>query len=243
MIGSPASRIEAVLFDWGDTLFFSPRGETVLLEAAHEVGVRLESATASAIWAEIWAAGKTPTEHAKGRDLSADAHRSVWTSLFAAADEVVPGASAILYDRVMHPGGWLPYPDARPALVALRQRRLALGLVSNVGLDLRPVLRHHDMLGLFDTLALSYEHGAAKPAPSLFVAACEGLGVPRRNVRMVGDDPHTDGGAAAAGLQVHILRPLDRAPGNGRGLDEVVALVDRSRRAPGADSPDAAARE
>ena len=200
----------------------------------------LDRARARALWEGIWAAGKTPAEHAKGRDLSAEAHRRIWTSLFARADAVVPGASSALYDRVMHPSAWRPYRDARPTLAALRARGIALGIVSNVGLDLRPVLRSHGMLDLIDTLALSYEHGAAKPAPSLFRSACAALGVPPERTLMVGDDPATDGEAGAAGLQVFVLPPAGPDAAAGRGLADVTRLVDGSREAPpGGPSRDA----
>lgn len=60
-----------------------------------------------------------------------------------------------------------------------------------------------------------------KPAPALFHAACAAL-VPAETL-MVGDDPLSDGGAAAAGLRVYLLAPDAR--GASRGLSAVVALV------------------
>lgn len=45
------------------------------------------------------------------------------------------------------------------------------------------------------------EHGAAKPEPSIFLAACARLGIAPQHVLHVGDDPHLDvAGAARAGL-------------------------------------------
>lgn len=223
-----ARPIEAVLFDWGDTLFFSPRAADVIVAAARERGVAVDPGEAAALWDRLWSAGKTPEEHAKGRDLSADAHREVWTALFAPADEVAPGLAKRLYEEVMHPSRWRPYPDTPEVLGELHRRRVKTGIVSNIAIDIRPLFAAHGLGGLIDAFALSFEHGVAKPAPALFAAACRELGVEPAATLMVGDDPVTDGGAAAAGLRVHVLPP---AEGEGpRGFEPVLALVDASRR-------------
>ena len=227
-MAAPVARIDAVLFDWGDTLFASPRPAPIIVAAARERGVAMDEREAQALWDWLWAAGKTPEEHAKGRDLSPDAHRAVWTALFARADPVVPGLSTVLYERVMDAARWTPYADTRPTLEALRVRGVRLGIVSNHALDLRPVFARHGLDALVDAFALSYEHGVTKPDPELFAAACRALGVAAANTLMVGDDPASDGGAAAAGLQVHLLPPGSDGPL--RGLEPVVTLVDASRR-------------
>ena len=95
------SRIDAVLFDWGDTLFESPHAPSVILEHAREQKIPMDSETAEEMWRELWDAGKTPEEHAKGRDLSRAAHRQVWTGLFQRANGRLPGIDQVLYDRVM----------------------------------------------------------------------------------------------------------------------------------------------
>jgi FMN phosphatase YigB (HAD superfamily) len=58
----------------------------------------------------------------------------------------------------------------------------------------------------------------------VFRDACAGLGVEPAATLMVGDNPLTDGGAAAAGLVV-LLLPAPRATGR-RGLRHVLSLVD-----------------
>ena len=58
-------------------------------------------------------------------------------------------------------------------------------------------------LGEFFAAAISARaHGAAKPAPSIFLAACRAAGAPPHRVLHLGDDPLLDvDGALAAGLQ------------------------------------------
>ena len=69
------TRIDAVLFDWGDTLFESPHGPTVIRQHATDSGIHMEEDAAQAMWDELWAQSKTSEEHAKGRDLDRAAHR------------------------------------------------------------------------------------------------------------------------------------------------------------------------
>ena len=220
--------IRAVLFDWGDTLFESPHAPTVLREAAQAGGIAMDGGEARRIWTELWDASKTAEEHAKGRDLSRDAHRRVWTALFSRAESRVPGIAQMLYDRVMDPARWVPYPDTAPTLRALKERGVRIGIVSNHAFDLRPFFAARGIDGFIDEYALSAEVGVAKPSPEIFRAACRMLGVAPEEALMVGDDAVSDGGAAAAAIRVHILPPHEE-PGSARGLAEVIRIVDASR--------------
>jgi HAD superfamily hydrolase (TIGR01509 family) len=221
------TRIDAVLFDWGDTLFESPHAPTVIVRHSSESGIRMEEDAAQEIWDELWAISKTKEEHAKGRDLSKDAHRAVWTELFSRKEDVVPGIGRVLYDRVMDPSSWKPYPDAEPTLRALRERGLKIGVVSNTAHDLRGFFTVAQLDVFVDAFTFSYEVGVAKPARKIFAVACERLGVPPANTLMVGDDAVSDGGAADVGLQLYLLGPYTH--GGERGLARVVEIVDASR--------------
>jgi HAD superfamily hydrolase (TIGR01509 family) len=219
--------VRAVLFDWGDTLFAPPDAARVIVDAAAERGVRVDLASARAIWNDLWELGKTREELAKGRDLSSAAHREVWTALFRRADATAPGLGAALYERVMNPAAWMPYPDTTPTLRALRARGVKVGVVSNVPRDLRPIFAAKGLADLVDTFTHSFEVGAEKPNPAIFLHASESLGTAPSETLMVGDHPVADGGAVKAGLQFYLLPP-GGAPDRPRGLDQVVRLVDES---------------
>jgi HAD superfamily hydrolase (TIGR01549 family) len=214
-----------VLFDWGDTLFSPPDAGSVIVAAAKERGVPVDAEHARALWDELWEAGKMPEELAKGRDLSAAAHREIWTGLFERADSAVPGIATTLYERVMDPRAWIPYPDTAPTLRALRARGIKIGIVSNVPQDLRPIFAAHGLADLVDSFTHSFEVGAEKPDPLIFLRACESLGTTPGETLMVGDHPVADAGALKAGLRFHLLPP-DGAVGKPRGLDRVLELVD-----------------
>jgi HAD superfamily hydrolase (TIGR01509 family) len=219
------TRILGVLFDWGDTLFSPPDAAQVIVSAAKERGIPVDAERARALWDELWEAGKMPEELAKGRDLSAAAHREIWTGLFERADSAVPGIAPTLYERVMDPRAWIPYPDTPPTLRALRARGIKIGIVSNVPQDLRPIFAAHGLADLVDAFTHSFEVGVEKPDPAIFLRACEALGTEPEETLMVGDHPVADAGAEKAGLRFHLLPP-DGAVNRPRGLDRVVAIVD-----------------
>jgi putative hydrolase of the HAD superfamily len=200
-----------VLFDFGDTLFRRRGGAQAIVEAGRELGVDVGEADAAAMWSSIHTQARTPDELAKGRDLSEEAHRAAWTDLYRQADALAPGIGERLYEWEIAPERWQPFADTLPTLSALREADIGLGLVSDTGWDIRPILARHDCLDWFGALVLSYEHGAAKPARSLFLSGCDALGVRPAQTLMVGDNPLTDGGAVDAGLTALILPPADLA--------------------------------
>lgn len=214
--------LRAVLFDWGDTLFHAPHAPEVIVSFARSSGVDVPEARARELWDEIWLAGKTPEEIAKGRDLSMEAHRRIWVDLFGQLDRVVPGLSLALYERVMDPQSWVPFSDTRATLEAVRRRGLKVGVVSNVPADLRPVFAKHGLAALVDSYTHSFEVGAEKPDPAVFLAAARSLGVKPSETLMVGDH-EVDRGAERAGMRVFIL-PTE-FDGDVRGLDRVLALL------------------
>ena len=224
--------VRGVLFDWGDTLFSPPDAAAVLESAAAERGMRMDRRKARELWEELWEAGKTPEELAKGRDLSATAHREVWTKLFERANGSVPDVATTLYERVMDPQAWIPYPDTAPTLRALRARGVQIGIVSNVPRDLRPIFAAQGLADLVDAFTHSFEVGAEKPDPAIFLRACEALGTKPAETLMVGDHPIADGGAVKAGLRFHLLTG-ESSPDRPRGLERVVAIVDASKNASG----------
>jgi len=223
----PMAKIRGVLFDWGDTLFSPPDAARVIVKAAEERGVAIDLDRARVLWDELWEAGKTPEELAKGRDLSATAHREVWTALFERASGAVPEIASTLYERVMDPRAWIPYPDTAPTLRTLRARGTKIGIVSNVPRDLRPIFAAQGLADLVDAFTHSYEVGAEKPDPAIFLHACRVLGTEPRETLMVGDHAVADGGAVRAGLRFHLLDAGGSAE-RPRGLDRVVRLVEES---------------
>jgi putative hydrolase of the HAD superfamily len=214
----------AVLFDFSGTLFRIESSQSWLRAVLAEAEVSLtepellraakELETVGALPGGAFPSARLPDDVAAVwdvRDRSAELHRAAYTGLSRQVALPDPGLHDALYDRHMTPAAWRPYPDAAEVLGALRERGVAVGVVSNIGWDLRPVFRDHGLDPYVDAYVLSYEHGVQKPDPRLFATACEALGADPRDTLMVGDDRRADGGAAALGCAVHFVDHLPAA--------------------------------
>ncbi|HKS99417.1 MAG TPA: HAD-IA family hydrolase, partial [Rugosimonospora sp.] len=157
-----------------------------------------------------------------GRDTAAAAHRRAMCAWFAAVD-FLRGYEDAAYRQVIAADAWLPYPDTGPVLRELAARGIPVGVVSDIGWDLRVHLAHHGLADLVGAVAMSYQVGREKPDPLIFLKACSDLGVDPRRTLMVGDSPARDGGAAAVGIRSFIL-PAEHRTGE-RGLRQVLSLL------------------
>lgn len=133
-----------------------------------------------------------------------------------------------LYDCFADGGAWRIYDDADPALAALRQRGLKLGVISNWDDRLRPLLKSLQITDWFDSIVVSCEVGASKPASAIFEAAVEKLGLPARSILHVGDSFEMDVlGARATGLHAVQIERQAKSVRDGqiKSLLDLLALV------------------
>ncbi|MEV7138971.1 HAD family hydrolase [Streptomyces tauricus] len=216
------SPVRAVLFDFGGTLFqmgvYADRIRTAL---QRPVGEREMDELLGGL--EKGLADPDVIEAQRGRDVSSRAHRHAFTTWYASVRELAPHADA-LYAQLQAPDHWVPYADTASTLARLADEGIALGVVSDVGWDLRPTFAHHGLDRYFSSWVHSYAYGTEKPDPALFGHACRDLGVAPAEALMVGDHPAKDGGAAGAGLRAYVL-PAGAVPGEPRGLDAVLRLA------------------
>lgn len=206
--------VRGVLFDIDDTL--------VDYSGSDEIGViahlRDEAllhhfptpAAALALWREIM-----DVEYARflaGELTFTGQQRERTRRFFAHIGEPEPDDQKAWYERYKahRDTHRRAFPDAEPAL-----RKLApdfrLGIVSNSSIaHQRRKLDSFGLLEFFgDAIVCSDPHGAAKPAPSIFLAGCAAIGLAPHEVAYVGDKYTVDAlGAQAAGLTGYWL---DRA--------------------------------
>jgi putative hydrolase of the HAD superfamily len=103
------------------------------------------------------------------------------------------------------------YPDALPALAALRGLGLTLVCVSNWDCSLAEVLERCGLADALDGVVSSAEAGARKPDPAIFTPALELAGCRAGEALHVGDTAGEDvAGARAAGIEALLL---DRSGG------------------------------
>jgi len=210
----------AVLFDFSGTLFRIESTASWLRAVLDDAEITLPEPELAQAAKALHVAGALPgganpaqlpeelAEVWRIRDQSAELHRAAYTGLSRQVPLPEPELHDALYDRHKTPAAWTPYPDAAEVLHRLCERGIGIGVVSNIGWDLRPIFREHGLDRYVDAYVLSYEHGIQKPDPRLFAVACEALEVDPRETLMVGDDRRADGGAAALGCRVHLVDHL-----------------------------------
>ncbi len=225
--------VQAVLLDFHGTLAQVEEPRDWVLAAAATCGLQLDRVRATALADRLLTAGRAggplPARVPPGlaelwadRDLYEHAHRGAYTGLAATVDAGIDGFAEALYERVLVPAGWVPYPDTKPTLTALRQAGVRVAVVSNIGFDIRPFFDAWGMADLVDAFVLSYEVGRCKPDPAIFWRACGMLGVDPEQTLMVGDTP-ADAGAVAAGCAALILPAA--SPGRPNGLGSLLDLT------------------
>jgi HAD superfamily hydrolase (TIGR01509 family) len=227
--------LDAVLFDFHGTLAQVEDPVVWVLAAAAACGRELDRARATVLADRLVMAGRAGgplphrvpphlAEHWAERDLYAHAHRAAYTGLAATVPTDVEGLADALYDRLLDPGGWLPYADTEATLRRLHQSGVKVGVVSNVGFDIRPHFAAWGFEPLVDAFALSFEVGRTKPDPAIFLRACGMLGVDPEHTLMVGDT-QADAGAVQAGCAALVLPAA--GPGRPNGLGATLALTGR----------------
>ena len=122
---------------------------------------------------------------------------------------------ADLHDRLIDsilaaqyaPESWELYPDVRPALAELRAAGLRLGIVSDWGSNLLPIVEVLGLAAELDFVLASGAAGLSKREPALYRLAAERVGVAPGEALMVGDSYRADvEGARSAGMDGVLLR-------------------------------------
>lgn len=108
-----------------------------------------------------------------------------------------------IFDRylTLYEEGWSLYPDVLPCLEALSA--YPLGMITNGdGDQQRQKLAHTGIAGLFTSVVVSGDVGAAKPQREIFDRSAAEMNLQPSELLFVGDNPQADvRGALAAGWQ------------------------------------------
>jgi FMN phosphatase YigB (HAD superfamily) len=163
---------------------------------------------------QIWQHAHT-IDPASERDLSQARHWDVFNRTVALCPGIKPDLIAALY--AVMPDQWVLFDDALPVLRELRSRGIRIVVLSNIGLDIRPLLDRVGVSELLDGVVLSFEVGVVKPDPAIFARALDLLGVPAARTLMVGDSLRDDVGGVPLKIRTLILPPTE-GPVHGLGL-------------------------
>lgn len=182
--------LEAVLFDWNNTLVQLEWDDECVV-AGHRAALGRDDPVFTARWRDLLLGdghGYRPYEElldelgVEDPGVFIDREHEVWRAQY----RVLASSAALLE--------------------SLRDRGLKTGLVANSWPDPARILRADaEALGLavhLDALVVSAEVGVRKPAPEIFLRACAELGVDPAAALFVGDDLRNDvQGAAGVGMK------------------------------------------
>ncbi len=220
--------LEGVMFDFHSTLVDQGDAGRWLADAWARLGrsgapgdpvatrgLGAEAATElTAYLHRIWEHSRTYDPDNR-RDYDTATHRRVWDETMAGQPYGDPELFDALYASMLDQ--WEPYDDTLPVLGALRKAGVRTVVLSNVGVDLTPVLERTGIFAAVDGVVMSYRVGHAKPDPEIFEHALEVLGVPAERALMVGDSWRDDAGAGEVGIRTLVL-PRTFTPSHGLGL-------------------------
>jgi len=191
------ARREACLVDVYDTLLSCDF-------AAHQTELPALAGVSQDAWAEGY--GQVGAALRVGQLTKAEGFGRI---LSACGVEARPGLVRALVDkdRELLLASARPYADAIPFLEALRSGGIRIAIVSNCSEHTRDLLEEVGVAALADTLVLSCEVGAAKPAAEIFTCALDRLGVTAPSALFVDDQASYCAGGAALGIgAVQIVR-------------------------------------
>ena len=199
--------IDAVLFDWGDTLmpYEGPADDEFLAERAR-LGLEAFDGRVDLDPDAIghWFRTRFDELFASDSEDESD-YLEMLKRCFAdlgadvSNDDVRVYAEASLWERDM-----ILHPQTHALLDSLRDRGLKTALVSNTSVPgwlLGPVLERQGLASRLDAAIFSSDVGKRKPAPLIFERALDELGVPAERALFVGDRARQDvRGASEVGM-------------------------------------------
>ncbi len=211
-------RFDAVLFDNGGTLTHRTSPVAAVRTLAARSGVQISEEEAARYWRRSKEHSRSlMAEKRNRRNLSRADHREAYVAGYAPFEEIAPGLAELMYDEwKTNPLTMVPYPDTPAVLKAFSGAGIPIAIVSNTGWNINAGYAATGLDAFIQTFVLSCDLGIAKPAPELFLTACERLGVSPERSLMVGNNRLADSGSICVGCHCLILPPVP--PGATRGL-------------------------
>ena len=239
-MNDPLPPLRAVFLDIGDTVMrANPSWEHVYAKAFEEFGIHVEIDELHAALRRAYHHGGWGLRDGFEPDEETSFRRTVEIDAAAIAEMGLEPMPEAFYRRLaelfMVTSHWHIFPDAYPALAALKERGLVVGAVSNWVWNLPELLHALDLVGHFDFIAASARIGFEKPHPRIFEWALEQAAVEPSQAVHVGDHVDADVlGARSVGIHGVLIdrhgrhSPDDVPPGVPviRSLEELVPLVD-----------------
>ncbi len=209
--------IKAVFFDMYNTLIcYNPPREESQAKALQKYGFELEPAVLSL---PIIAADEYFYEEnarlplAKRTDEEKVKLWSQYEMIFLKEAGITPTKeliSSMLEEMQNFKYDMVLYDDVLPALKAIKDMGLTIGLISNVDKDITEMLEKLKLNSLLEVIVTSQEIGFTKPHPEIFEAAIKKAGINADEAIYVGDQYKIDVlGANDVGMSGILLDRMD----------------------------------
>lgn len=208
--------LRAVFLDIGDTVMRpNPSWEHVYAMAFAEFGVKVDIEDLDRALRDAYRHGGWGMEGGFEPSEETSFRRTVemdGAAIAALGLEPMPDAFyRRLAEMFLLTSHWHVFPDAYPALAALKERGLIVGAVSNWVWNLPELLHALDIVTAFDFIAASARIGYEKPDRRIFEWALEQAGVAPDTVIHVGDHIGADvEGARAVGISPVLIDRFGR---------------------------------
>ncbi|MBN1193524.1 MAG: HAD-IA family hydrolase [Coriobacteriia bacterium] len=156
---------------------------------------------------------------------------SVWVGMYSllcrelGIEEEAVAIARRVYEEFGRPERWALYEDVRPAFERLRDRGLAVGIISNWDSRLAHVLGGLGLEDVLSDVVSSAEVGLHKPDPRIFKLACDRMGVSPGQAAHVGDHQYADVlGASSVGMQAVLIDRHGQAEEGSNPISSLDAL-------------------
>ncbi|MGW4485875.1 HAD family hydrolase [Amycolatopsis sp. NPDC004368] len=210
--------ITSLLFDFSGTLFRLQQDPTWLTHLTTPTGTPLDLEAQTELMRRMTApVGQVVDldedhQHAwHNRDLDPTLHRKVYLEVLRRSGVPDQAQAEALYNRLITPSEWTPYPDTEAALKLGASAGRKVGVLSNIAFDIRPAFTQRGWDAHITSFVLSFEVGAVKPDRAIFETALDRLGARPEETLMIGDSEEADGGARALGCAFELVDPLPTA--------------------------------
>ncbi|MDQ4107576.1 MAG: HAD-IA family hydrolase [Actinomycetota bacterium] len=212
-------RIRAVFFDVGETLVHvDPSFADLFVTVLAGAGYRRSGAEVRDASAHIYARFSEAARDGSMWTTSPERSREFWTSVYERMLRELriiddDGLAATLYREFTRMENYALFDDVRPAVAALRQAGLILGIVSNFEAWLEEWFGLHELVETFPVRVISGIEGIEKPDARIFELALQRAGVDATASAYVGDNPEFDvDPPAALGMFPVLVDRRDRFP-------------------------------
>jgi putative hydrolase of the HAD superfamily len=216
--------IKAIFFDWFNTLArYDPPREELQSQALREFGIK---AAAEKVRQGVAVGDKYLFEE---NSISPVRKRSreEQTKLYLRHQEIIlteigvnvteqpdlVGKTLMKLRELSRGSHFVLFDDVMPTLKALRERKLTLGLLTNLDQDMAPLCRELGLESYLDFVVTSGEAGVDKPNAPIFLMALEYAGVKAAEAIHIGDQYKVDvTGARGVGITPLLLDRYDLSP-------------------------------